>query len=172
MVEDLLDLAKIERGTDAVTLGVVNAESVTRCALQAVSGLAQARRIAIAARSRASGIEVVADGDRLEQVLVNVLGNAIKFSPEDASVDVSWRVTDGWAECVISDEGPGIPTDQLERIFDKFRQIGAASTRRHGGAGLGLAICRRLVDQFGGKIWAESEPGRGSRFFVRLRLAE
>jgi PAS domain S-box-containing protein len=171
MVEDLLDLAKIERDTDAVTLGVVCAESVTRRALQTVSGLAQARRIAIAARTRASGIAVVADGDRLEQVLVNVLGNAIKFSPEDASVDVSWRVTDGWAECVISDEGPGIPTDQLERIFDKFRQIGSASTRQHGGAGLGLAISRRLMDQFGGKIWAESEPGHGSRFFVRLRLA-
>lgn len=171
MVEDLLDLAKIERGTDAVTLGVVDAESVTRRALQTVSGLAQARRIAIAARTHASGIEVVADGDRLEQVLVNVLGNAIKFSPEDASVDVSWRVTDAWAECVISDEGPGIPTDQLERIFDKFRQIGSANTRQHGGAGLGLAISRRLVDQFGGKIWAESEPGRGSSFFVRLRLA-
>jgi signal transduction histidine kinase len=72
---------------------------------------------------------------------------------------------------VVSDEGPGVPADLLETIFDKFRQIGSASTRQHTGAGLGLAISRRLVDAFGGKIWAESEPGRGARFVVRLRLA-
>jgi signal transduction histidine kinase len=100
-----------------------------------------------------------------------VLSNAIKFSPEETVVTVGWRLSDGWAECVVSDEGPGIPADQLERIFDKFRQIGSASTRRHGGAGLGLAISRRLVDGFGGKIWAESDPGRGARFIVRLPLA-
>ena len=110
------------------------------------------------------------DGDRLEQVLVNVLSNAIKFSPEGGTVDVRWRLTDCAAECVVSDNGPGIPAEQLEAIFDKFRQIGSASTRQHGGAGLGLAISRRLVEQFGGKIWAESEPGRGARFVVRLRL--
>jgi signal transduction histidine kinase len=170
MVEDLLDLAKIERGSEAV-VHAVNAETVTQCALQTVDGLAVARRITIVRRAGASAIDVVADGDRLEQVLVNVLSNAIKFSPEDTTVTVGWRLSDRWAECVVSDEGPGIPRDQLERIFDKFRQIGSASTRQHGGAGLGLAISRRLVDSFGGKIWAESEPGKGSCFIVRLRLA-
>jgi signal transduction histidine kinase len=99
------------------------------------------------------------------------LSNAIKFSPDDSVITLSWRLTDRWAECVVSDEGPGIPADQLERVFDKFRQVGSASTRQHEGAGLGLAISRRLVDAFGGKIWAESEPGAGSRFVVRLRLA-
>jgi signal transduction histidine kinase len=73
---------------------------------------------------------------------------------------------------VISDQGPGIPADHLETIFDKFRQIGSASTREHGGAGLGLAISRQLVQLFGGQIWAESEPGRGARFVVRLRLGD
>ncbi len=170
MVEDLLDLAKIERGSEAV-VRAVNAETVTQCALQTVYGLAVARRITIVRRAGASAIDVVADGDRLEQVLVNVLRNAIKFSPEETIVTVGWRLSDGWAECVVSDEGPGIPSDQLERIFDKFRQIGSASTRQHGGAGLGLTISRSLVEGFGGKIWAESEPGRGSRFIVRLRLA-
>jgi signal transduction histidine kinase len=171
MVEDLLDLSKIERGNEVVCIASVNAEVVTQCAFQTINGLAVARRIDIVHRGDASCIDVVADGDRLEQVLVNVLSNAIKFSPEEAVVTVSWRLADGWAECVVSDEGPGIPADQLERVFDKFRQIGAASTRQHEGAGLGLAISRRLVDAFGGKIWAESEPGCGSRFVVRLRLA-
>ena len=171
MVEDLLDLAKIERGSDPVDVRAVNAHTVTQCALQTVNGLAVAKRITIVRRAGASAVDVIADGDRLEQVLVNVLSNAIKFSPEESIVTVGWRLSDGWAECVVSDEGPGIPSDQLERIFDKFRQIGSASTRQHGGAGLGLAISRRLVDSFGGKIWAESEPGRGSRFIVRLRFS-
>jgi signal transduction histidine kinase len=171
MVEDLLDLAKIERGSETLALGTVNAESVTQCALQTVGGLAVERQVTMHARGNASSIEVVAQDDRLEQVLVNVLSNAIKFSPSGGTVEVRWRLTDEWADCVISDHGPGIPRDQLETIFDKFRQIESASTRQHGGAGLGLAICRQLVEAFGGKIWAESEPGKGARFVVRLRLS-
>ena len=171
MVEDLLDLAKIERGSEQLALHVVNAETVTECALQTVCGLSESRRVTLVANGDASTIDVLADPDRLEQVLVNVLSNAIKFSPDGARVELRWRLMDRWAECVIADRGPGIPAEQLEAIFDKFRQIGSASTRQHGGAGLGLAISRQLVEAFGGKIWAESEPGSGAKFVVRLRLA-
>jgi signal transduction histidine kinase len=172
MVDDLLDLAKIERGSEPAALGVVNAETATQCALQTVSALAASRPVTVVVRGDASTIDVIANSDRLEQVLVNVLSNAIKFSPEGGTVELKWRLTDSAAECVISDQGPGIPADHLETIFDKFRQIGSASTREHGGAGLGLAISRQLVQLFGGQIWAESEPGRGARFVVRLRLGD
>jgi signal transduction histidine kinase len=172
MVEDLLDLAKIERGDESIVLGTVDAAAITRRALQTVSGLAGERGIRVEERGTDHPLEVIADerGDRLEQVLVNVVSNAIKFSPAASVVDVRWRLTDGFAECVISDQGPGIPAHQLEAVFDKFRQIASASTRQHGGAGLGLAISRRLVEQFGGRIWAENNEGSGARFVVRLRL--
>ena len=177
MVEDLLDLSKIERADESIALGRVDAAAVTRRALQSVSGLAAARGLRIVERGTDHPLEVIADetADRLEQVLVNVIGNAIKFSPEGGAVDVRWRLTDNWAECVVTDQGPGIPADQLEAVFDKFRQIGSATTRQHGGAGLGLAISRRLVEQFGGRIWAESGAGEaagagGARFIVRLKL--
>ena len=172
MVEDLLDLAKIERGDESIALGRVDAAAITRRALETVRGLAGTRGIRIAERGTDHPLEVVADdgGDRLEQVLVNVVSNAVKFSPEGGVVDLRWRLGDGWAECVVTDQGPGIPPEQLEAVFDKFRQIGSASTRQHGGAGLGLAISRRLVERFGGRIWAESEPGSGARFLVRLKL--
>jgi signal transduction histidine kinase len=172
MVEDLLDLAKIERGKEHLGLGVVSAETATERALQAVCGLAESRGITLDSRGDASALDVIADPDRLEQVLVNVLSNAIKFSPDRGKVTVYWRLADAFAECVIADQGPGIPTGQLESIFDKFRQIGTASTRQHGGAGLGLAISRQLVDAFGGRIWAENGLGGGARFVVRLRLGE
>jgi signal transduction histidine kinase len=170
MVDDLLDLAKIERGSAQFALGLVNAEAVTERALETVCAVAEARGITLIHRGDSSCIDVVADQDRLEQVLVNVLSNAVKFSPSGGIIELRWRLADAWAECVISDEGPGIPRDQLEPIFDKFRQIGSASTRQHGGAGLGLAISRQLVNAFGGKIWAESDYGCGSRFIVRLKL--
>jgi signal transduction histidine kinase len=114
----------------------------------------------------------MADPDRLEQVIINLLSNAIKFSPPEGRVGLCWRTDPEFAVLEVSDEGPGIPADQLETIFEKFRQLERSATRTHGGAGLGLAISQTIVEHFGGDLWAESEEGCGSRFFVRLRLAQ
>jgi signal transduction histidine kinase len=138
-------------------------------AVEAVRGFAEAREIGLEV-SEGEPVRVTADGDRLEQVIVNRLSNAVKVSPAGRRVGGRWWLEEGRAVVEVSDEGPGIPAAQLDAIFERFRQLGAVS-RRSGGVGLGLAISRKIIEQFGGALWAESEVGQGARFFVRLALA-
>ncbi len=171
LVDDLLDLSRIESGRIEMELVPVSLEEAVDKAIKAVEAFAHARGVAIEIADADAGVTVVADADRLQQVIVNLLSNALKFSPEGERVELRWWRQSDYAVLEIADRGPGIPADRLEEIFDKFRQLERAATRRAGGAGLGLAISRRLTDQMGGSLWAESEVGAGSRFFVRLRLA-
>jgi signal transduction histidine kinase len=109
-----------------------------------------------------------ADRDRVNQVLDNLLGNAIKFSPNGGRITVQLAAVDGMVQVSVSDTGIGIPADQLERIFDRFYQVDGSATRKFGGAGLGLTIVKRIVEAHGGRIWAESQVGRGSTFLFTL----
>ncbi len=172
LVNDLLDLSRIEDGTVTTTLSPVSARETTGLAVEAVRGFADVRAVVLDWEPGADALLVTADADRLEQVIVNLLSNAIKFSPENRRVGLRWWTTGKFAVLEVSDEGSGIPSDQLETIFDKFRQLEKSATRVHGGAGLGLAISRSIIETFGGDLWAESEEGQGSRFFVRLRIAQ
>ena len=171
IVDDLLDLARIESGRVVTTLAPVSLEEAAGQAVDAVAGFAQESQVQIEMGDVEPGVLVQADSDRLQQVIVNLLSNAIKFSPQEGRVCLRWWTQDAHAVVEISDEGPGIPAAQLESIFDKFRQLERTATRKYGGAGLGLAISRAIVDQLGGDLWAESEADKGSRFFVKLRLA-
>ncbi len=137
--------------------------------MEAVRGFAHQREIKLRYEDTDDAMQVMADADRLEQVLVNLLSNAIKFSSSGGHVGLRWWTEGEFAVLEVSDQGPGIPADQLETIFAKFSQLERSATREHGGAGLGLAISQTIVEQCGGDLWAESEEGRGSRFFVRLR---
>ena len=170
LVEDLLDLSRIERRSIPLTLTAVPAEEATSRAVDAVRAVAEAHPVRLERRTAARELFVLAEADRLEQVIVNLLSNAIKFSPPDGRVTVGWRTENGGAILEVTDEGPGIPAAQLEVIFDKFRQLEQATTRRHSGAGLGLTITRGLVREFGGEVWAESELGTGTRLCVRLQV--
>ncbi len=172
LVNDLLDLSRIEGGTVTTKLSPVSARETTSLAVEAVRGFADVRAVVLDWEPGADALLVTADADRLEQVIVNLLSNAIKFSPENAHVRLRWWATGKFAVLEVSDEGPGIPADQLETVFEKFRQLEKSATRVHGGAGLGLAISRSIIGTFGGDLWAESEEGQGSRFFVRLRIAQ
>jgi signal transduction histidine kinase/CheY-like chemotaxis protein len=170
LVDDLLDLSRIESGRVEMRLAAVPLEDAARRAIDAVKAFAQDSDVRIELGESDPGTLVSADADRLQQVIVNLVSNAIKFSPPGGRVELCWWKQSDHAVLEISDEGPGIAADQLEKIFDKFRQLEQSATRKYGGAGLGLAISRTIVDQLGGNMWVESEEGRGSKFFVRLRL--
>jgi signal transduction histidine kinase/CheY-like chemotaxis protein len=171
LVDDLLDLSRVESGRVEMNLSTISLEDTARRSVGAVAGFAQERGVEIVWGDSDLDAPVVADSDRLQQVIVNLVSNAIKFSPEGGRVELRWWIQADQAVLEISDQGPGIPADQLERIFDKFRQLEQTPTRKFGGAGLGLSISRTIVDQMGGHLWAESDEGQGARFFVRLRLA-
>ena len=172
LVDDLLDLSKIQSGRASIELVPVSVKEAVGRAVEAVHGFVQERKVRIERGESDEATFVMADPDRLEQVIINLLSNAIKFSPPEGLVGLCWRTDSEFAVLEVSDEGPGIPADQLETIFEKFRQLERSATRTHGGAGLGLAISQTIVEHFGGDLWAESEEGCGSRFFVRLRLAQ
>lgn len=175
LVDDLLDLSRIESGQVVAKLTATPLQETLQRAVDAVAGFAHEREVQIDVQIDIEGahedVEVLADSDRLQQVIVNLLSNAVKFSPEHTRVGLRWKRCGDEVVVEISDQGPGIPQDQLEVIFDKFHQLERTSTRKYGGAGLGLAISRTIIEQFGGKLWAESTPREGSTFFVRLRVA-
>jgi signal transduction histidine kinase len=116
--------------------------------------------------------EVRADPRRLEQVLRNLVENAVKYSPDGGTVTVRGDVEGGQAVLSVGDEGIGIAPEDLGRVFDRFYRADGAAVRRAGGTGLGLSICQGIVQMLGGRIWAESTPGVGSTFYFTLPLAD
>ena len=115
-------------------------------------------------------ISVNIDAKRIRQVLDNLIDNAIKYSVEGTEVLISARRVRGWLVISIADQGPGIPSNELTKIFDRMYRIEQRLTSGVDGIGLGLSICRRLVEAHGGRIWAESEVGKGSTFRFTLPL--
>jgi signal transduction histidine kinase len=109
------------------------------------------------------------DGARVKQVLLNLVGNAVKFTPEGGRVWVRAGATDGTVCVEVSDTGPGIPAEDHERIFLEFQQAGSEAGKPQG-TGLGLALAKKFVEMHSGKIWVESEVGKGSRFFFTLPI--
>ncbi len=173
LVNDILELERLESGKISLSKQPCNvAEAIAK-----VVDLMQvmASRMGISLMAVAPAIEVEADSDRLIQVLTNLIGNAIKFSPKNSTV---WLKVESQSsesgppsiKFIIRDQGRGIPADKLESIFERFQQVDASDSRKKGGTGLGLAICRSIVQQHGGQIWAESIVGEGSCFYFTLPL--
>jgi PAS domain S-box-containing protein len=168
LISDLLDLSKIRSGTLSVESRPVGVDALLMPAIESMRTQAEARRQTIDLNI-ASGLPLVwADPDRIGQVMSNLLGNAIKFSPEDSKILVS-AVQE--ADCVVisvSDQGAGIPPEYLQKVFDRYWQ---ATEAKGVGSGLGLSIAKGIVNAHRGKIWAESQPGKGSCFYFTLPLA-
>ena len=114
-------------------------------------------------------VNVWADSDRILQALSNLISNAIKFSPAGSEIHLTARNLDGNEALIeVRDQGPGIPADKIEHIFDRFHQVDASDSRAKGGTGLGLAICRSIIAHHGGRIWATSTPNQGTTFHFTL----
>jgi two-component system sensor histidine kinase KdpD len=114
---------------------------------------------------------LLADPHRVAQVLVNLIGNAAKYSPAHSHITLSAHKTNGFVQFDVADQGVGIPADQHERIFDAFHQAASGSTASRKGIGLGLTICRGIVEAHGGRIWLQSEPGHGTTFSFTIPVA-
>jgi diguanylate cyclase len=172
LVADLLDMSSIVSGRVRLELQLTEAHTAMQAAVEAARPAAFAKRIDLVTRIEADCDPVWADPGRLQQVLWNLLSNATKFTAQDGHIEVSLACEAGYVVMSVTDDGCGIPADFLPFVFDRFRQADASSARRHGGVGLGLAICRQLVELHGGTITASSDGlGQGAQFVVRLPSA-
>jgi PAS domain S-box-containing protein len=170
LIEDLLDVSRIIAGKLRVDMRRVDLAKIVAAAVDAARPAAQARHVTLSA-TITPALFMRADPHRLQQVIANLLNNAMKFTPEHGSIAIHAERLDGEARIVIQDSGIGIQPDLLPRIFDRFQQGDSSTTRTHAGLGLGLAIVKHLVDQHAGRITAASDgPGRGSAFTVALPL--
>lgn len=171
LIDDLLDLARMDRGALALELRPVSLAVVIQRSLDTVRLMAESRGVVlIAAPLPDNMVSVRADALRLQQVLWNLLANAIKFTPRHGRVIVRVDREPERYLIGVEDDGIGIPETELSHIFERFRQVDGSPTRRHPGMGIGLALARSLVELHGGSIWAESGPGRGSRFTFSLPI--
>ena len=165
IVGDLLDVASIEAGKIAIVAAPQDAGRLVHKAIELFRPTALAAAVSLAAEVADDNLHAVFDADRVVQVLSNVVGNALKFTPAGGRVVVSVTREAAAIQFAVADTGEGIPADTLATIFERFSQ-GRRVDRR--GLGLGLFIAKRIVDAHGGKMWAESTVGRGSTFFFTL----
>jgi len=174
LIDDLLDLSKIDAGRSKLTLEVVNVRDVITAAVQSIEHQAISKDLTLTVDLPDTLPDIYADAQRYHQVITNLLSNAIKFTAE-GGITVTCREHERkgklYVETIVIDTGIGIAKANQSIIFDEFRQVDGSSTRAYGGTGLGLAISRRLVEMMKGAIWVESELGKGSAFHFIVPVA-
>jgi PAS domain S-box-containing protein len=172
LIEDLLDVSRIVSGKLSVSMTPVDLKAVVDAAIESQRPAAQAKGVAIEVADAPADVTVLGDVGRLQQVFLNILSNAVKFTSAGGRIEVSVRRTPTEAEVSIADTGEGIAAEFLPYVFDRFRQADGTSTRTHMGLGLGLAIVRHVVELHGGSAFAASAGvGQGATFTVRVPLA-
>lgn len=170
LVDDLLDLERLEAHQLILTKQWCDTASLMRRSIESLQLLAEESQLTLVCQPL--NVEIFVDGDRIVQTLINLLGNAIKFSSEGSEVYLKAELVNGdqWVRFQVRDWGRGIPQDKLDLIFERFQQANATDARQHGGTGLGLAISRDLVQLHGGQIWVESTLGEGSTFYFTVPI--
>jgi GAF domain-containing protein/HAMP domain-containing protein/anti-sigma regulatory factor (Ser/Thr protein kinase) len=169
LINDVLDLSKIEAGQLTLALEDYAVSQVVQTVISGTESLAKTKGLALTAKVQEGLPLGHGDERRLTQVLLNLVGNAIKFT-DHGSVEIAARAVDGFFEIAVRDTGPGIAPDDQKRIFEEFQQVDSSSTRKKGGTGLGLAISKRLIEMHGGALTVESVPGEGSTFRMTMPI--
>lgn len=171
LVNNLLDLSRSQSSAFQLSAGPVRSRAVLEAAVGALKNLVEEKKIRLDWRIEGEP-DLTADGSKLERVFINLLGNAVKFTPQEGRIELgARRVSRNGREGVlfhVRDNGVGIPAEAQGKLFQKFYQVDNSATRKVGGTGLGLAISKRIVDLHGGEIWVESREGEGSTFYVFL----
>lgn len=170
LINEILDLARVESGQMTVTLAPVDLAALVRECLELVRPLADAHGVRLVHGGQGAGVHVMADQVRLRQVLINLLSNGVKYNRKGGALGLEWVEEEGAVRIRVSDTGPGLHPDQLARLFVPFERLDA-DTRQIEGTGIGLALSKHLVTLMGGQIGVSSEPGQGSVFWVSLRAA-
>ena len=170
LINDILDLERLDGGRLEMRFESSRAVAVVERSLEAVRSFADQSKVALIVDPVASSVRVRADADRLVQVLVNLVSNAVKFSSSGSAVTIRVALAPGMAEFQVEDRGRGVPPALREAIFERYRQVEASDSRSKGGAGLGLAICKAIVEQHGGSIGVRAAAKTGSLFWFRIPL--
>jgi signal transduction histidine kinase len=178
LISDLLDLSRVQRGVLRLNRDLIDINRAAATAELSVRQSALARRVNLRVELAESLPRTIADEQRVQQILWNLLSNAIRFTQAGGSVTLRTRVAEDepgesggrarWIELEVADTGDGIAPDFLPHVFERFRQADGSATRRHGGLGIGLSLVKELAEAHGGTVNAASEPGRGSTFVVTL----
>src|ERR1043166_229827 len=167
MIEEVLSYSSLEMGYEITRPSEFIVSDLVRAVIAVVEPLARQKRLALIQDVPAEPIRMVSDADKVRQILVNLAGNAIKFT-DAGEVRLSATADNGDVTLAVSDTGLGLYPDEIDRLFRPFTQLDTSLTRRHGGTGLGLYISRRLADLLGGRIDVVSNPGKGSMFSLML----
>ena len=176
LVANFLDLSVMEQGELKLKTREIKLNEVVLEAIKALMNLAEVKHIRLIPDLPDTGPLLMADPDKMEQVYINLLGNAVKFTPQDGSITVGARRETreghpgvlGW----VKDTGPGVPATEVDKVFEKFYQIDNDENKMAVGTGLGLTICRRIVEAHGGRIWVESVEGQGANFMFFIPAPE
>jgi two-component system phosphate regulon sensor histidine kinase PhoR len=171
LVRDLLRLARLDAGQESVELVACDPRELLQAVIADLEPSLQARRQSVEIVVDADAEKVTADIGKLHDVLRNLIANASTYAPEGSTIDVAVDRAAAWVRIAIADQGPGIPEDDLPRIFERFYRVDKSRTRDPGGTGLGLAIVKHLVELHGGHVHVENAATGGARFTIELPAA-
>ncbi len=166
MVNDMLDISRIESGNMRFRKEMLDIGEIINSAIETMKKRLEEKKINITTNIPTDLLKINADKDKLIQVFINLLSNALKFTPNGGNVEIKANESEKYIEVCVKDDGIGIPSDKIDKIFNKFYQIDNTSARPYGGSGLGLAITKSIMEGHGGTIRVKSTPGEGSVFFL------